>query len=1147
MKAHSKTRIFWCCAVIAFVFVLSTGASVGKPHAEISARAKAAGMASPVTKARAAVAAATVHHARTARPLINAAMAPAPAAMGPQSTPNINPIPLPDDTPIFSTAAISAGCNADDLSDGTDGARVSPEWTPVIHDPTHPFPNDPVTILEGRVMNNIEKFQDRSGLPQEALTDQSPSEVAEEDIPWIHYTHDKTIDVVPDPGYQHLLSQHLSNGIFVTRKSMEVEWENGGVGGEENTSFIDNIWGALPEWAFASVGDRVWIAGRWIFDCGHPGLPDGSSDQSLVGYETEIHPPRAMVVFRNHRLSLQFPNFSGDGGTGGEPNTSIWLPITGGDTAIPVTEADAFVSGFGGAAQDICSITNNGISKTGDSNYGDCVHSSPVIAVNDRNYVFDIYPPGTDFNPKDKLPNGTWPVMPPVPNAALQWTVIDRLASASWIPSHACGKGPDSVSSATCYTVEPLLCLVDGNTPAPNQNETACPDVPASPTRLRVILPFQGSNANIFARSILLGWDDVPTAQNTNQTYNITLHKYTVGHNGEGVIHHGHGDFRVYVDVGGQWRYISNPEFFDKNQDGDNVCNGDALTNMDDNDCFQFDNHPWFMSVPAGSPIHVSVGGYESDSVDGFLCWEKDNYFNGGDCNFSTLGGLALAEENDDRLGSLEFDLDPQAAYQEAVPGSVTYDVSVNGLTLETTQLDQACRDLKDLTGGFSGVEQLEEFLGLFSPCGQDGVNYKVEFNVIPVLSPDIAMAGNLGFGTPSFTNPATNTTFVTGATPLSVSTNFPIGKVGFQYRFVPDNGLPPTFLFGLPFPFHWLWTDFAQGPRVGVTLNSSAAGFGGDGGYTAQYSAVRNDCDNLFACAVTEPRHSAHFVLDNTPPVATIVQPTATSYGRSNSLTLSFSVSDGTGSGVKSVTPKMDGQTAAQFGANLASGQTLYLYSMSLGPHTFSVDSVDNVDNAGTNSVTFTITVTADSLKGDVSNLSALGCIDNIAQSLTAKISAAQDLIGKGQTQAAVNTLAALIQQIEAQAGKHISASCQDPNGRSFDPIQLLLEDARYLQISTAGQLAANPILGWIVDSAGAAIGGVTVNLLDASSNVIGMATTDVTGFYYFANTSTSGLTSGANYALKVSIPTGYTSSTPATLTFTWSATSVVGNFALN
>jgi len=69
----------------------------------------------------------------------------------------------------------------------------------------------------------------------------------------------------------------------------------------------------------------------------------------------------------------------------------------------------------------------------------------------------------------------------------------------------------------------------------------------------------------------------------------------------------------------------------------------------------------------------------------------------------------------------------------------------------------------------------------------------------------------------------------------------------------------------------------------------------------------------------------------------------------------------------------------------------------------------------------------------------------------------------------------------------------------------------------------------------------------MNSSATVIGMATTDATGFYYFADTSTIGLTPGTNCSLNVTIPTGYSSSTPASQTFTWSANSVVGNFMLN
>ena len=375
-----------------------------------------------------------------------------------------------------------------------------------------------------------------------------------------------------------------------------------------------------------------------------------------------------------------------------------------------------------------------------------------------------------------------------------------------------------------------------------------------------------------------------------------------------------------------------------------------------------------------------------------------------------------------------------------------------------------------------------------------DNTNYYVYFTVNE-LSPPTAPSSSLTVGNPSYT---AATTFVTSATPITLATTS-TNDVGFQYRFHRDGVPLPTFS-SSPFPVHWTTTDFAVGPRmVPLFLNAND---GADGDYAVQYSAQTAD-------GVNQPRNTNRLTLDNTPPVATIAQPTATQYGHSSPLMLNYSVSDGSGSGVKSFTPKMDGQTAMQFGASLDSGQTIYLYSMSLGTHTFSVDSVDNVNNAGTKFGDVHHYRHARQPKGDVTDLAGLGCIDNISQSLIAKISAAQNLISNGQTQAANNTLAALIHEVQAQAGKHISTACKDPSGRSFDPVQLLLEDARYLQASVACELAANPVLGWVVNFSGAGIGGVTVNLMSSSAVVIATATTDATGFYHFA---TSVLTAGAS-----------------------------------
>jgi hypothetical protein len=286
------------------------------------------------------------------------------------------------------------------------------------------------------------------------------------------------------------------------------------------------------------------------------------------------------------------------------------------------------------------------------------------------------------------------------------------------------------------------------------------------------------------------------------------------------------------------------------------------------------------------------------------------------------------------------------------------------------------------------------------------------------------------------------------------------------------------------------------------------------------------------------EPRHTRTVILDSTPPVATISTPEATAYGHNVALTLDYGVSDGAGSGVKSFTPLMDGQTETQFGASLQSGQTLYLYSMPLGTHTFTVNSLDNVLNAGTKSIVFSITVTPDSLKGDVTDLTNLGCIDNISQSLTAHITSAQNLIGKGQIQAAINTLSALILEVQAQAGKHIATTCKDPSGRTFNSVQLLIGDTQYLIGLLAGQLKPDPVAGWVTTSDGLGLAGVTVNLMSSAKSVAATMVTDSSGFYYFADVS--GLVVGSSYTLNVAVPNGFKTSLPASQAFTWTGSAV-------
>ncbi|MBZ5659732.1 MAG: hypothetical protein LAO08_04935 [Acidobacteriia bacterium] len=949
-------------------------------------------------------------------------------------------------TPATAAFDNSPVCDATDLSNDSDEARGRPEWKPIIIDPNLPFPNNflhPVTILEGTVPTPGEEYP--SG---ELESNQAPSEVSEEEITWNHYTHDFTANVVPDQAYQYLLSSYANppdptkvtaddptgrekcpDGTYSDpchHVHMEVEWDNASLM-DEGEGF-QRIWGAVPEFVWPAVNDRVWVAGRWIFDCGHP----GGGERALVKYSTEIHPPRALVTFRlNHPALDSFPvprtsapNF---------PGPQSFLPITGapvavpaghansGPTNVPVTEADIFVSGNGGGANDACQLTHN----PGD----DCgtPHTSPVIPLNgpnDPNYVFDVYPPGTNYH--SLLNGGTFRVTPPVGDASLQWRIVDH---SSELPAHTCG----GTNTNGCVTAVPVFCLLDATTPPPNQTETGCPSVPAAhPTRLRVILPFAGTSANFFAQSILLGWDDVPGGQillaSANmkpnvfakgalpmqigipgpvstpimRTFKVTLHALTVVANGEGspLLGAPDGDWRVFVNVGGQYRYMD--PFFDRNPDGSNKCNGDALTENGDGDCFLFDNTPWIVSVQDGTPIHVGVGGWESDRVDSHFCRNyNDPDPSPAGCAPDSFGDLlALATANNDRIGTYEFDLKaPDYKWSDA-PSFTTENTGDN------------------CTASF--------------PLTCDELQYKVEFAVEEIPAAAAPTGAPLHLGDPHYIN------YVTSAAPLVLSTTSTDAQY-FQYRFhhqgapltayaatgAMKNGYsvpaPPT----LPFLVYWTSAPIDAGSHS-VSLHLSGA----DGPYDLQYSA------QSFG-QLLEPRHTETVILDNTPPVIGIVQPQPTTYPHSAVLTLNYSLSDA-GSGVNQFTSSMDGMTTV-FGHGLASGQTINLLTeLSLGPHTFSIMGLDNVGNAGSRAVTFTIIVTPESIKGDVTQFLGAGKIKNQgeAQSLLDKLNAAANARAGGNCATANNIYQAFINELNAQSGNGVDATAA----------HIMIADAQYL-----------------------------------------------------------------------------------------------------
>jgi hypothetical protein len=165
----------------------------------------------------------------------------------------------------------------------------------------------------------------------------------------------------------------------------------------------------------------------------------------------------------------------------------------------------------------------------------------------------------------------------------------------------------------------------------------------------------------------------------------------------------------------------------------------------------------------------------------------------------------------------------------------------------------------------------------------------------------------------------------------------------------------------------------------------------------------------------------NASFVLfdpDQTPPTISISSPTNSTYLDEQSPTVSYSVTDNiSGVDYKSISATLDGQP-------ISSETTISLYTLSIGSHTLTVSASDNAGNVATQSVTFQVNTSIDSLKGLVSQFTNNGLIENrgISNALT-------QTLDSGNLQSFVN-------QVESQSGKQINATVAN----------YLLRDANFL-----------------------------------------------------------------------------------------------------
>jgi hypothetical protein len=181
--------------------------------------------------------------------------------------------------------------------------------------------------------------------------------VSYNDMPISHYSHDFCFAVQPDPTpdrrYDRLLAR-TPQGAYA-QQTIWVEWECGlGASNDDNPLQGDNTAGRSGGfytaghgrrdviWNWPTLGDHVYVVGRWIWDRGH-------------SPRTEIHPPRLVAIQRANPALVQTT-------AGIDPGPDLLT-----------TRIDIFASGDGGA------LTNNRRGVPG------FVQRVPM---NDRNYTF---------------------------------------------------------------------------------------------------------------------------------------------------------------------------------------------------------------------------------------------------------------------------------------------------------------------------------------------------------------------------------------------------------------------------------------------------------------------------------------------------------------------------------------------------------------------------------------------------------------------------------------------------------------------------------------------------------------------------------------------------------------------------------------
>jgi pimeloyl-ACP methyl ester carboxylesterase len=230
--------------------------------------------------------------------------------------------------------------------------------------------------------------------------------------------------------------------------------------------------------------------------------------------------------------------------------------------------------------------------------------------------------------------------------------------------------------------------------------------------------------------------------------------------------------------------------------------------------------------------------------------------------------------------------------------------------------------------------------------------------------------------------------------------------------------------------------TYYRSGPDREWTLYNGPFTLSEEGPITFEYRSIDRSGN-------VEAAHQLRIKIDTRRPVLV----PGVEYDRLDLLRLSDVVADPVpGSGLLDAEAQFEGQA-------LTLMDTADLFWHALGTYTFPISATDRAGWELSGTASFTLVATIESLLGAVQHLCASDDIDNrgICTALTHKLNHARQRRDAADIQAAARALHAFINQVEAQAGQHIS----DRGAR------ILISDAQYATLDLNGEVLVSRMYG--------------------------------------------------------------------------------------